>query len=457
VRRTRALVSWESYGTKENIIIKKIIAAVLVVLGLGGLLLGRLGETVWAPPTSHTATATLDDPGPAVVIDPGVLYVGGTEGTATITSDSDTDVSVITASNDDIDSYLKGVRSTRITGVPTWQTLKTEAVDPDGKKSLKDPTHSDLWRSVDTSKSPVELDVAEFAEHEMTKDPQPYRAILLVTDGKDAGATKVSITWPADEKNTWVPYAYAGGAAIAVIGLALLVVSLSFSRRPEREVREEKPLRSEGADQTDHSAQDDTESETAVADAAHDGRFVEDGAHDEQSDDDAAHDLAAGDERPDDDAAHEEQSDDEDLEHSHAAPAGAQEARDEVPTGDEENAWAGAELPSRRGRHASWTPDDAPTASTAPVPDEESADEEPATEQAADDGPASQDPAAEEPATEEPAAEGPTGDEPKEPVDDAPAEPSAEEPSTDVLDPVQDEPEDEDSQDRGSNDRREHE
>lgn len=427
----------------------------LVVLGLGGLLLGRLGETVWAPPTSHTATATLDDPGPAVVIDPGVLYVGGTEGTATITSDSDTDVSVITASNDDIDSYLKGVRSTRITGVPTWQTLKTEAVDPDGKKSLKDPTHSDLWRSVDTSKSPVELDVAEFAEHEMTKDPQPYRAILLVTDGKDAGATKVSITWPADEKNAWVPYAYAGGAAIAVIGLALLVVSLSFSRRPEREDREEKPVRSEGSEQTDHSAQDDTEAEAADEDAA----------HEEQSDDDAAHDVTAGDERPDD-AAHDEQSD-QDLEHSHAAPADAQEARDEVPTGDEENAWAGAELPSRRGRHASWTPDDAPTAPTAPVPDEESAAEEPATEQAADDGPALQEPGAEEPAddgspvqepaTEDPAAEGPVGDEPTEPVDDAPAEPSAEEPSTDVLDPVQDEPEDEDSQGRGSDDRREHE
>src|SRR5690606_26609008 len=53
-----------------------------------------------------------------------------------------------------------------------------------------------------------------------------YRSLLIVTDGTAAGADKISITWPVDDENEWVPYAYAGGAAIAVIGLVLLVVSI---------------------------------------------------------------------------------------------------------------------------------------------------------------------------------------------------------------------------------------
>ena len=77
---------------------QRLLAVLLVLIGLIGLVLGRLGETTWAPETETTATATLEDPGPAVVIDPGVLYVGGEEGEVVIEGASD--VSVITASKD---------------------------------------------------------------------------------------------------------------------------------------------------------------------------------------------------------------------------------------------------------------------------------------------------------------------------------------------------------------------
>ena len=53
---------------------------------------------------------------------------------------------------------------------------------------------------------------------------QAYRSILVVTDGSAPGADSISITWPVEAENEWVPFAYAGGAAIAVIGLVLLVV-----------------------------------------------------------------------------------------------------------------------------------------------------------------------------------------------------------------------------------------
>jgi hypothetical protein len=346
VRRGHALVSWGSYGTKENIIIKKIIAAVLVVLGLGGILLGRLGETVWAPPTSHTASVTLKDPGPAVVIDPGVLYVGGTEGTATIEADGD--VSMITASNDDIDAYLKGVTYTRVTGVPTWQTLSTEQVDADGKDSLKNPTDSDLWRSVDTSKSPATVDVSAFADEEMTEDPQPYRAILLVTDGKKAGATKIAITWPADEKNAWVPYAYAGGAAIAVIGLALLVVSLSFSRRPEPESAPSALGDEDHAEPDEDHSEPDEEAEPTGAEGDDPERHSHAAAVPGLGELPADASTTADDTAADDDTGPEDAS----------APFVSATGGRDIPTGAEENAWGAGEPTPRRGRHASRTPDE---------------------------------------------------------------------------------------------------
>ena len=203
---------------------QRLLAVLLVLIGLIGLVLGRLGETTWAPETETTATATLEDPGPAVVIDPGVLYVGGEEGEVVIEGASD--VSVITASNSDIDAYLEGVHHTRVTGASDWSTLSTEDVEPDGAAEISDPTGSDLWRSVDTSASPYTLDIGEFWAAENGENEQVYRSLLIVTDGTAAGADKISITWPVDEENEWVPYAYAGGAAIAVIGLVLLVVSI---------------------------------------------------------------------------------------------------------------------------------------------------------------------------------------------------------------------------------------
>lgn len=218
---------------KESVIIQRIIAIVLIVLGLAGLAAGRLGETVWAPATERSASVALQDPGAAVLIDPGVLYVGGNEGTVRIQGASD--VSLITAANEDITAYLGDAKHTRITGVPDWQTLSTEVVNAEGPTTIENPTQSDLWRSVETGPSPATIDIAAFHAEETQTSPQPYRAILVVTDGTAPGADAVTITWPVDARNAWVPYAYAAGATLAIIGLLLLVVGLGSGRRRREE------------------------------------------------------------------------------------------------------------------------------------------------------------------------------------------------------------------------------
>ena len=244
---------------------QRLLAVLLVLVGLIGLALGRLGETTWAPETETTASVTLEDPGPAVVIDPGVLYVGGEQGEVTIEGASD--VSVITASNSDIDAYLDGVHHTRITGASDWSTLSTEDVEADGEDEISDPTSSDLWRSVETSPSPHTLDVHDFWAAENGEQEQVYRALLIVTDGTEAGAEKVSITWPVDDENEWVPYAYAGGAAIAVIGLVLLVVSLGRRRdEDEDEIAAAEP--DAGAEPEESSADEEQPAGAAAGAAA---------------------------------------------------------------------------------------------------------------------------------------------------------------------------------------------
>ncbi|MGY5764889.1 hypothetical protein ACXET9_06795 [Brachybacterium sp. DNPG3] len=245
---------------------QRLLAVLLVLVGLIGLALGRLGETTWAPATEATASVTLSDPGPAVVIDPGVLYIGGTEGEVTITGASA--VTYITASNADIDAYLEGVHHTRITGASSWTTLSTESADDDGAAEITDPTSSDLWRTVDTGDATTTIDIADFHAAETGEDEQVYRAILIVTDGTAAGADSISITWPVDAANEWVPYAYAGGAAVAVIGLVLLVVSLGSGRRR----REQDELEEE----FDDNLEDSSVERSAPAAAAAVGSIADD-------------------------------------------------------------------------------------------------------------------------------------------------------------------------------------
>ena len=289
---------------------KRLLAVLLVLIGLIGLVLGRLGETTWAPATETTATVELDDPGPAVVIDPGVLYVGGMEGEVTIEGASD--VSLITADNSDIEAYLEEARYTRITGASDWTTLSTQEVHPDGASELSDPTSSDLWRTVETKPSPYTLDIADFAADETGENKQVYRSVLIVTDGTEPGAESVSITWPVEEENEWVPFAYAGGAAIAVIGLVLLVVSIGGRRRDEDEEGELLETEDEdvaSADVAAGAAAGEVEGEADTAAVADTSDLDEDAAGPAEVDpasDDAgsAPDVdAASDDGPDADAA----------------------------------------------------------------------------------------------------------------------------------------------------------
>lgn len=213
---------------------QKTLALVLIALGVIGLVLGRLGETVWAPPAERTATATIDEAGSAVVLDPGVLYMSGQEGTATITAGSD--VSVIAAPAEDVTAYVGEAQHTRITGASDWETLSAEPVAVESDPLPAGAAEADLWSAPQSQPSPATIDIAEFSAQENGPDArQPYRAVLLVPADPAQGITEVSITWPVEQRNSWVPYAYALGAMLAIIGLIWFILTLGSRRRRTEE------------------------------------------------------------------------------------------------------------------------------------------------------------------------------------------------------------------------------
>lgn len=205
---------------------RRIIAIALIALGAAGLILGRLGETAWAPATEETAVADLKDPGAAVLIDPGVVYAGGHEGTLKITAPKP--VHVIATTPDVATAYLGGARYTEVTGVPSWSTLSTKAVQPQGEGSVPDPATTELWPSLPEAKTSIEMPLAVLWKNDGGAKPaQPYPALLLVGDGSAPAASQITVTWPVERSNAWVPYAYAIGALLAVMGLALFAADYS--------------------------------------------------------------------------------------------------------------------------------------------------------------------------------------------------------------------------------------
>lgn len=235
------MAGYRNQKAKVRRSVRKVLGGVLLLLGLAGLLCGWLGETVWAPSKSHTAIAQLNDPGVAVVIEPGVLYIGGKEGTVTVKGEGE--ISLITATPADATAYLDGVPYTAITGADTWKTLTTQKRNADGDVTLDNPTKSDLWHGSTTVESPAKLNISEWATQDLKQDVQrPYRALVIVSDGKKPAASEVSIEWPSDESNAWVPYAYAAGAVLAVIGLVILLMSLRFAKDRD------EPVAVEGTD-----------------------------------------------------------------------------------------------------------------------------------------------------------------------------------------------------------------
>ncbi len=212
--------------------IRRILAAVLVVLGLVAIGLGVASATVWR--SSDTVTADMPNPtAPVVVVEPGVLGMVAESVTLTArAADADAPVVLAFAPTGDVDAWLGDAAHHRVTGMSSWTDLRIE--DVAGEETVPNPAGADLWRSEITG-------TGELVE-ELTADSADV-ALLAATDGT-APAPAITLEWSVPVDNPYfVPLMVAGGilllAGLGLIAYDVLVRREVRARDRAREARRE--------------------------------------------------------------------------------------------------------------------------------------------------------------------------------------------------------------------------
>lgn len=251
-----------------------VLPAVIIVIGLITGMFGVLQKTVWAPDDTRTASVQLDDPGPVVVIEPGVLNLYDTPATLTATApETDQEITISRTTKEDADAWVGSSDVTRIVGLADETALEartttggegaqdaeapaddaTDApadadeaaddaeaeedadadVDPAELATVPTPGDADLWETTETGEGTVTWEFDEDAGR---------TAFVIGTDGEMPAAADISVTWPNDSSTPWaLPLLIAGGV-IVLVGAGVGVLSYRGAKREadRRRARQER-------------------------------------------------------------------------------------------------------------------------------------------------------------------------------------------------------------------------
>jgi len=258
--------------------VRYVLPAVIIVIGLITGMFGILQKTVWAPDETRTASVQLDEPGPVIVIEPGVLNLYETPATITATAaDPESEITISRTTKENADAWVGASDVTRITGLADETTLaadtttggegaqdaqsdateapedgatdeaandegaddeaaQDEAVDPEELATVPAPGSADLWESTESGDGTVSLEFDEDAQR---------TAFVIGTDGEAPAASEISLTWPNDSSTPWaIPLMLVGGG-IVLVGLIVGFFSLRAQQREvaRRKARQERRRR----------------------------------------------------------------------------------------------------------------------------------------------------------------------------------------------------------------------
>jgi hypothetical protein len=237
-------------------VLQRILGAVLVVVGLGGIAFGVASATVLKESDTVVATARPTGDGTVVVTDPGVLDMVAADVTVTATVPEGQQVTLVVGRDVDVLGWIGADPYSRVTGMTDWETLSTQAVtapeDPEAEDAeaaeepaepqVLDPRGSDMWVSelteadevslrwtaqsgpwmvmaAGTGAAPAEAEEGAAAEEDAEAEPvTPVTPTLQLTWNRDAGTP---LLWPS----------VGIGALLLLVGLALLASSRRRRRR----------------------------------------------------------------------------------------------------------------------------------------------------------------------------------------------------------------------------------
>src|SRR5699024_5666655 len=113
----------------EGTSVRYVLPAVIVVIGLLVGMFGVLQKTLWAPDDTRTASVQLDEPGPVVVVEPGVLNLYDTPATLTATAtEPDQEITISRTTKENADAWVGASDATRIVGLAEEEALESRTV-----------------------------------------------------------------------------------------------------------------------------------------------------------------------------------------------------------------------------------------------------------------------------------------------------------------------------------------
>lgn len=244
----------------EGTRVRYVLPAAIIVIGLITGMFGVLQKTVWAPDDTRTASVQLDEPGPVIVVEPGVLNLYSTPATLTATTaDPESEITISRTTKENADAWVGASDVTRIVGLaeenvleartttggegapdtedPAEDAEEAEAdVDPAELATVPAPGGADLWEATESGDGTVSWEFDEEAGR---------TAFVIGTDGEQPAAADVSITWPNDSSTPWaLPLLIIGGGIVltgAVVGFfAFRGAKREADRRRARQERRRK-------------------------------------------------------------------------------------------------------------------------------------------------------------------------------------------------------------------------
>lgn len=210
--------------------LRRILAAVIIVIGLALIGLGVASATVWRP-ADHMTVSASPDSAPATLVMPGVLAMVDENVTVTAAAENADDAIVLVfARANDMLAWVGDTDRLQIEGLADWETLETNRIEGE-EDTIPNPRGSDLWSEVIEGEGEVTFD--------LTADNRQI-IMLAATDGSQPAPT-LTFTWPIEVSTPYMVPLIAAGSVLALIGIVWIAYGLLVARElRQREAAQEE-------------------------------------------------------------------------------------------------------------------------------------------------------------------------------------------------------------------------
>ncbi|NYD24135.1 hypothetical protein [Kineococcus aurantiacus] len=197
---------------------RRLVARLLLVVGLGCGLTGAALLTVLAPADRIEVTARAADPGVAVVSAPGLLELSGPDVRLGATAAPGTGVFLAVARADDVTAWLGDAGRTTLTSVGGDLDEPTAATTRTGTGAAADPRTADLWLASATGDGSAALTWPTASDGDFAD--AGGLVLLAATDGTAPAPSEVRLSWHAAGPAATHP----GGVPLLVAGCVLALL-----------------------------------------------------------------------------------------------------------------------------------------------------------------------------------------------------------------------------------------